>query len=223
MKPPAKRKVLIGAVLLAALAGGIGAVAATSSSSPSRRQTYIDSVAKHLGVTPEKLSSALQAAADERIEAAVASGRLTKQQGEQLEQRVKEGRGPLFGGGLGLRNGGHRQALVGAAAGYLGISPQQLRSDRRAGKSLSEIAASTPGKSAAGLKAVLVAAAEKQLDAAVASGRLTSARAQLRRTKLPALVEVLMQSSGPGAMMHAHGKRGGAGFGWGPAPSGASA
>jgi hypothetical protein len=226
MKLPVKRRLIAPAILLAALAGGAVAVAATSSSSSSPRQAYLDSVARHLGVTPAKLTSALQAAALERIEAAVASGRVGKQEGQALEQRVKEGRGPLFGGGLGdHRPGtGPRHALIAAAASYLGVTPQTLHSQRREGKSLAQIAAATPGKSATGLKAALAAAAGKELDAAVASGRLTAAKAQLRKARLPRLLEALVQRTGTGPHQHppgGHGHRSGTSLAPG-APTGAS-
>jgi len=52
-----------------------------------------------------------------------------------------------------------RAGLLGAAAGYLGATPAQLRQQLVAGKSLAQIAAATPGKSATGLVEALVAAA----------------------------------------------------------------
>jgi hypothetical protein len=57
------------------------------------------------------------------------------------------------------------------AAGYLGLSPLRLQADLRAGKTLAEIAAATPGKSEAGLIATLVAARKARLDAV--SAKLT--------------------------------------------------
>jgi hypothetical protein len=52
-----------------------------------------------------------------------------------------------------------------AAAGYLGLSPVRLASELQAGRSLAEVADSTPGKSAAGLEAVLVAEKRSRLGA----------------------------------------------------------
>ncbi len=54
------------------------------------------------------------------------------------------------------------------AAGYLGLSTTQLRSELRSGKSLAQIANSTPGKSQAGLVEVLVSADKRKLAAAAA-------------------------------------------------------
>ncbi len=62
-----------------------------------------------------------------------------------------------------------------AAARYLGVSTAQLRADLRAGRSLAQIAAATPGKSAAGLIDTRVSAREANLEAALASGKISRA------------------------------------------------
>jgi energy-converting hydrogenase Eha subunit B len=63
----------------------------------------------------------------------------------------------------------HRGGTLATAAGYLGTSPAQLRSELQAGKSLAAIADATPGKSEAGLIAALEAASKQRLAAAVAN------------------------------------------------------
>jgi hypothetical protein len=63
---------------------------------------------------------------------------------------------------------GHRSTLA-TAAGYLGVSQQQLRSELSSGKSLAQIANSTSGKSSAGLIAALETTKKQQLTAAAAS------------------------------------------------------
>ena len=77
--------------------------------------------------------------------------------------------------------GGHPAGRLGrplaAAAGYLGVSSQQLRRDLRSGKTLAQLAAATSGKSEAGLVEALVTARKAQLAARVASGALTQTRA----------------------------------------------
>lgn len=55
------------------------------------------------------------------------------------------------------------------AAGYLGISPEKLGGDMQAGKSLAEVANATPGKSAAGLIAALVAEKRQRLETRAAT------------------------------------------------------
>ena len=61
--------------------------------------------AKRLDVTPAQLQAALQGAYDARIDAAVAAGKITKEQAEAMKQRSAEGGLPLFGGG---HHGGSR-------------------------------------------------------------------------------------------------------------------
>ena len=63
----------------------------------------------------------------------------------------------------------HRRAgTLATAAGYLGLSPMQLRSELQSGKSLAQIADATSGKSEAGLIAALAAAAKERLASAAA-------------------------------------------------------
>jgi hypothetical protein len=171
-----KRKLLIAALALVLLGGGAAAFAATQSSSG--RHRYLDDAAKRLGVSPSALASALRAARVDHIEAEVAKGRLSRSQANALEQRIREGRAPRLGSRLRVVR---RDRLVSVAAKYLGISEAKLREERRAGKSLAQIASSTPGKSVDGLKAALVSSVKARLDAAVASGRLT---AQQQRSTL---------------------------------------
>jgi hypothetical protein len=67
-----------------------------------------------------------------------------------------------------------------AAAHYLGMSPDQLRSQLISGRSLAEVAAATSGKSAAGLIAALVAERKAKLGAAAAAGKITHAQENSR-------------------------------------------
>lgn len=63
----------------------------------------------------------------------------------------------------------HGGGTLATAAAYLGLSPAQLRSDLQSGKSLAQVAASAPGKSAAGLIEALEAADRQKLTAAAAA------------------------------------------------------
>src|SRR5262245_5149041 len=98
----AKRKLVVGVTGLAVLAGSGGAYAATQSSTPSPTRTkpaaridlgaeqkaFLDDVAKRLNVTRDQLDAAVKGAAEARVDAAVAAGKLTKQQGEALKKRL---------------------------------------------------------------------------------------------------------------------------------------
>jgi hypothetical protein len=76
---------------------------------------------------------------------------------------------PRLGGGF--RFGGFLGGLA-AAATYLGFTPQKLQTEVMSGKTLAQVAKAN-GKSATGLVTAMLAAAKKQLDAAVSAGRVT--------------------------------------------------
>lgn len=79
-----------------------------------------------------------------------------------------------------------------AAAGYLGVGAARLARELRSGRSLAQIADSTPGKSARGVIDALVAARDADLQPAVAAGRLSRAqeRAQLSAFRARITAEV---------------------------------
>lgn len=173
-----KRKLTLALVAIIAVAAAGGAYAATQSSSGSSRQAFLNDVAKRLNVAPAQLTSALQGAYADRLAAEVAAGRLTQAQANAIEQRIKSsGVAPVLGlgghgAGWGAGNwGGAVKGLpraprlgrfgahgdLGAVASYLGLSNAKLLGDLRAGKSLTQIAASQH-KTAAGLRRALASA-----------------------------------------------------------------
>ena len=174
-----KTKIVAGAVAAAAIAGGGAAVAATQLRSPSEEsQAVVNDAAAQLGVQPQALSNALKKALENRVDAAVADGRLTKEQGDALKQRIESGQAPLFGlgGGPGGHDRGGHLGDLDAAASYLGLTEDQLRTQLQSGKTLADVA-KAQGKSVDGLIDALVAATKKHLDEAVADGRLTQSQA----------------------------------------------
>ncbi len=178
MEKDVKRRVAAGAVALVAIAGGGGAIAATQVSPKQESQTVLNDAAKELGVSPSELSAALKSALEKRIDAAVAAGRITKAQGDEMKQRIESGGFPLFGMGSGPGMFEHHEMFGGleAAATYLGLSGDELQTQLASGKSLADIAKSK-GKSVDGLVNEMVADAKKHLDEAVADGHLTRAQA----------------------------------------------
>jgi AraC-like DNA-binding protein len=191
VRPKITAAVAVGAVTALVAVGGT-AIAASSSSSSS----FLDDFARHLGVAPSKVQSALQQTEQDQINQLVKEGKLTKQQAQQLEQRLKQHAGggqlpfgfPMFGHhGFGGHFGGHFGGPGGfgpgpiggqfqAAASYLGVSTSTLMSDLRGGKTLATLA-TAHGKSVSGLEAAMLAAAEKNLQSAVSQGHLTEAQA----------------------------------------------
>ena len=176
---PHKRKVVAGTAAVLAVGGaGAGIAATRMGSSPSdQSKAVISDAAQQLGIEPAKLSGALKKAIEDRIDAAVAGGRLSKAQGDELKQRIESNGFPLvvppfLGHG---HFGDHGLHGLDAAASYLGLSESQLRSQLESGKTLAQVA-KAQGKSVDGLVAALKADLKQHLDRAVADGRLTQAQ-----------------------------------------------
>jgi hypothetical protein len=219
-----RRRVVLAGTAVALLAGGGAAYAAKQVWSPKEeRQAVLNDAAKRLGVTPQKLDTALKQALEARIDAAVAAGRITKAQGDAMKQRIESGDTPFFfgGGGPGYGHRGHgfggpgfgRRGgadLLGAAAKYLGLTEAQLQEQRQSGKTLEQIAQARK-KSVSGLKGAMTAAIKTQLDAAVKAGKLTKDQETQVLKKSEALVQHLLTEN------EAQEHRGGFGFG-GPPP-----
>lgn len=177
-----KRKVVAGTVAALAVGGAGAGIAATQlRSSPSEEsQAIVNDAAKQLGVQPDQLSSALKKAIENQIDAAVAAGRITKAQGDELKQRIESDNFPLFGPlplgfGFGHRFFHHGFPGLDAAASYLGLTDSQLDAKLDTGKTLAQVA-KVQGKSVDGLVAALKADLKEKLDQAVSDGRITKAQ-----------------------------------------------
>jgi hypothetical protein len=194
-----KPKVIAGAVAGLAVAGGGAAVAATQFGSPTEEnQAVVNDAAKQLGVQPSALSAALKKALENRVDAAVTAGRLTKAQGAELKQRIESGEVPLFAG-PGGPGGFHHDGPFGgldAAGTYLGLTDAQLRTQLESGKSLADVAKAR-SKSVDGLVQALVDSATKKLDAAVAAGRLTQSQADSMLSNLKSHVDAFVNGTAP--------------------------
>jgi predicted DNA-binding protein (UPF0251 family) len=190
-------KLIIGAAALAAIAGGGVAVAASDSSSPSQEsQAIINDAAKRLGIEPTKLSDALKQALLDRVDAAVAAGRITKAEGDALKQRIKSNDFPVVAGG---RHGFGHFGFIGkldAAANYLGLTDAQLRTELEGGKTLAQVA-KDHGKSVDGLVTALVDAAKQKLDDAVRAGRLSQSQADQMLSDLRSRITDLVNGRFP--------------------------
>ena len=215
-----RRKVMLVGVAALAAAGGGAAIAAATGSPNDERKAVIDDAAKQLGVTPAKLSSALKKALENRVDAAVAAGRLTTDQGEALKKRIESDDYPALGLGFGLGHRGgpggpgmHRGGHLDAAAAYLGVSQDALRAQLEDGKTLADVAKATKGKSVDGLVAALVADEKEKLDAAVKAGRLTQAQADTILADAKARTTALVNGT---FSARPHGRFGGPGDGNGP-------
>jgi hypothetical protein len=193
-----KRKVIAGGVAAAAIAGAGGAIAADRIGSPKEEsQAIVNDAAKQLGVTPSALSAALKKAIENRIDAAVAAGEITKAQGDELKSRIESGDFPLFG--FPHRGFGHGVFFgkLDAAASYLGITEAQLRSELDGGKTLAQVA-KDHGKSVDGLVEALVAQLKQRLDADVAAGRITKTQEDQFLAEAKQRITDFVNGKGPG-------------------------
>jgi len=181
-----KRTIALIAALAAVgvLAVGIGSSAAAD------KPSLGDAVAARLGISADQLRAAFKAELTARIDAAVADGKLTAEQGAKLKERIANAKGL----GIGARKAfaKHHKAFVhrvaklrtgAAAARYLGLTPEELRNELSTGKSLAQVA-EAHGKTADGLVAAIVAPAKTRLAKAVENGRLTQQRADEILAKL---------------------------------------
>ena len=199
------------------VAGAGGAFAASRLDSPNARsQAIISDAAGQLNIDPSKLTSALEKAIDNQIDAAVKAGKLTPDQATALKKRVDSGQVPLVGG-LGFGHGqfgrhggfgfgpGVLGASAAAVASYLGITPAELRTELEAGKTLAEIAVAH-NKTADGVVSTLLSDAKKRLDAAVTAKKLTADQEQTFLDRLKTLLTDVVNGKRPeppaGAPMH---------------------
>jgi hypothetical protein len=202
-----KRMMVTAAATLAVVGGGAAAVAATGSGSPG--SDFLDSVAKHLGVTPQKLKDATKAAAIDQVNADLAAGRITQAQADELKKRIESGDGVLGGPGFGRGPGGPGFAGPGgpgfgrpvianeiaAAAKYLGLSEDALRTKLRDGQSLADIA-KAQSKDVAGLQTAILDAAKADLDKAVADKKLTQSQADDLYNGLKSHIDEIVNATG---------------------------
>jgi hypothetical protein len=219
-----RTRLIAGAAAVAALAGGGAAIAANQGSFQDEQNAVLDAAAEQLGVEPSALSAALSDALSARIDAAVAAGTLTEQEGARMKERLADGDVPLVGlPGIGRHvHGIGPLGGLEAAADYLGLTRAQLREALSDGDALADVA-KEKGKSVDGLEAAMLAAAKTDLAAAVADGHLTAAQQKAILADLPDRIADLVA----GTVGHGFGPGpGGPGMGgpgmFGPPPSGSA-
>jgi hypothetical protein len=195
---PLKKTVALASAAVV-LAGGGAAIAEARRGGDGAASSFLDAVAKHLGVSRERLDEATKAAALEQVDAAREAGRITEEQADALEARIEAGETPpFFGPFFGGAHGGmpHFGVDLAAAAEYLGVSEAELRGRLALGESLADVA-EAEGKSVDGLKEALVADAEERLDEAVDDGMLTEEQAKTMLDRLRSRVDALVEGELP--------------------------
>ena len=145
------------------------------------------------GPTGERVTALKQA-----LQGLVTDGTITSAQADKVATTLAEE----------LPRHGHRGGIARLAraevAKALGITVEELRTEREAGKTLAQIAADK-GVAKATLITRLVAATEQQLAAEVTAGRLTQAQADVRKATLRDRITERVDSTRP---EHGKGHRG---------------
>ena len=193
-----KKTIVLGVAGALAVAGGGAAIGATQING-NDSQAVINDAAQQLGVSPGALSDALKTALKHQIDAAVAAGRLSKAEGDQLKARIDAGGFPLGLGGGALGHHGIGFGAFGrldAAASYLGLTQAQLRTQLQSGKTLAQIA-KAQGKSTSGLEQAITASVKARLDKAVAKKRITSAQEQKLLKALSTGIDAMVNVPAP--------------------------
>lgn len=195
-------RLLTAAIATVALVIGVGAAVASDGDFEEKRDAFMADVAQRLGVTTEALDDAIKGARVAQVEQALEDGELTQEQADAAKEAIESGEARGFGPGFGHRGGGfgHDRSLdrrgggptLDAAAAYLGLSQDELRTELRSGKSLATIAGDE-GKSVDGLKAAMLEDATAKLDEALAAGRITEEQKAALAERLPALIDGIVE------------------------------
>jgi lambda repressor-like predicted transcriptional regulator len=149
-------------------------------------------IANAQGKSVTGLEAALVGAVRMKLDAAVKAGRMSSASEQRVLARVQRVVGSLVNAKLAARPAA-KARLLGAAAAYIGIKPKALLAEVK-GKSLAQVA-TAHGKTAAGLKAALLAPFRARLEQAVAAGRLSSADAQARIGRISARLDALISKT----------------------------
>jgi hypothetical protein len=151
-------------------------------------------VAAAQGKPVSGLEDALVADAKTHLDAAVSAGKISADEESSMLAELTSHVDDLVNGKVEshLRGPGAGPGLD-AAATYLGLTADELRTQLQAGKTLAQVAAAQ-GKSVSGLEDALVAEAKSHLDAAVSAGDITAEQASAMLDKLEAHVDDLVNA-----------------------------
>ncbi|MEM7325680.1 MAG: hypothetical protein AAF531_21515 [Actinomycetota bacterium] len=174
----------------------------------------IADLAEAQGIPADDVEAALVAAANERIDAAVESGRLDEDEAAEKRAAVEERIDELMTTDPSefKRHGkGHRRAHARGIAGEvvqetLGLTGEEIRAGLQEGKTLSDLAVEQ-GVSADDLAAAMIAAAEERIDAAVEEGKVDADRAAEKLADLEERIDDILNGELP--ERDGHGRRGG--------------
>jgi lambda repressor-like predicted transcriptional regulator len=165
----------------------------TSDANGQYKDFYLNDLANRLGVSVDTLKSDMQTSEKALVAKALADGKITQEQANDLNARIDAGQHVNFrfvlGGHKGVRHA--ISDIIGAAASVLGIQKSDVQDGLKAGTSLNDIAAAH-GMSADAFKTALLAQAKTDLDAHVASGDITQDQADTAYQKLTNNIDTIV-------------------------------
>jgi len=179
------RNKLVAAGLTASLLGGAGAVAVHEPASALAQGAA--TTAAGARATPAWIAGAL--------DKLVGAGTIDRGQADAVRQALAEA-APEHRPGHGRGGAGHLKGLE-AAAGAIGVSPDDLRTALRSGQSLAQVAAANGVERQAVVDA-LVAEANGRIDQAVTDGRLTAEEAAAKKATVAERVAERVDTAGLG-------------------------
>jgi len=179
-----RRWMILPAAAVAALLIGAVAVSAQTSSpgtGTNYGQVFVNKLAAILHLTPAQTQNDLKQAELQTVDQMLKEGKITQAQADVLKNRINSGEGFGFpfrhGGGFGDRALGRSLggAELNAIAGALHMTPSDLMTQLRSGKTLSQLE-QAHGVSDSAVRSAAHNAAKQVLDGAVKAGTITQAQ-----------------------------------------------
>ena len=209
--------------IVASSGAAIATATAASGAKSTARGGLIGAVTSYLGITAKQLrvelasgkslaqiatahgrsldglEQTIETTVKSRLDQAVTAGAITAQQEQKVLTRLHSHLDALVGRShplAALRQGLKLKVrgLVQVTTRYLGVTPQQLRTELEAGKTLAQVA-TAHGKTVAGLEQAITSAVKTRLDKAVAAGYLNASTEQKILTRLGQRLDALVNRS----------------------------
>lgn len=164
-------------------------------------QDFVGHLSVTLGVSRARAQEALTSAARQTVDDAVARGDLTSQQAQGMKSQLTDGSICSVNIASGARSyvQTYRTLVISAVAKAIGSSPEQVRTQLQAGKSVSEIA--PKGMTEQDFATALHSSLKPELDAQVSAGKLTQSQENALLAHEPMLAQRLWTRGMPHPMM----------------------
>jgi len=196
--------VVLAAAAAAAPVGTTAMATGPASQSPNAHQVasqycqdFVGHLSHTLGVSPAHVREALTTAARQTVDDAVARGDLTQQQASGMKSQLSDGSICSVNIAHGARSyvQAYRALVIDAVAKAIGSTPDQVRTQLDAGKSVSEIA--PKGMTEQQFATALHSSLKSELDTQVSSGKLTQSQENALLAREPLLAQRLWAQGMP--------------------------